>query len=863
MKNRMPVTIAGQSAFPAGGACFAVRFLFATIMLFALPISAHVQEISSGADYRSMLDELHRDPTRPSQMSAAPHLSLQAPEGLETRDEGSTLSFETNLWRLEVAKEAWSLALTNKQTGKTWRLAREDGAAGGISWTQTRDGAVSQRLGRILSVEQHQNSWQLQVEVEGATPAAIEIAPMPAGMIRLSIRAPQALAGSRLNLSIVGRGPYFGLGERFDREKLDGLRTVLQPEDWLGKPGHNWTYIPVPFVLTPMGFGLFLDTAEKTSFNFEQASRGKFSIEAANASADLYLFAGEPKQMIAGYTSLTGRTPLPPPWAFGVWICSYQGPDKVLDDARRIRQDNLPVSAIWTYDVMDRGDIMGWPLWWTGYYPNPRQFTDQLHGMGFKSLTYVHSYLRSVLDPYNLPNPAYEDGVRNGLLVTNAHGKPTGPAFEQFTDGNIDFTSAASVDWWEAKIRNILVDDNFDGWMEDYGEWVNQTDRFAAGVTGAKMANLNSLFYHKLTYQIAQKAKPDSVEFVRSGYAGSQGYTTVVWGGDQFPNWSEDYGLPSVIRAGITAGISGFAVWAPDIAENGHDRELWTRWVEFGAQTSVMRNHRWDEPEGAINFWRDPDTIRVFRKYAQLHTALFPYLYTFAKDVAGSGLPVMRHPMLEYPNDPNTYDCNEEYLLGDKLLVAPVYKQGARTRTLYLPAGNWTDYWTGKQFAGQRTVTVPAPLEQIPIFVQSGSILPFISPDTETLAADLASTRYRTLGNELTWRVYPSVDAYSSSFRLYDGSEARVTGSSERVEISVQHSSLARQYEIVLPVARAPRAVTIGNKPVPEFTRSETQCESAGWRMDAQEHTLHVMVRASDFSLVVEEWAGSGMRRAR
>ncbi len=224
------------------------------------------------------------------------------------------------------------------------------------------------------------------------------------------------------------------------------------------------------------------------------------------------------------------------------------------------------------------------------------------------------------------------------------------------------------------------------------------------------------------------------MEFSRSGYAGSQAYTPVVWGGDQFPNWTTDYGLPSVVRAGITAGLSGFAVWGPDIAANGHSRELWTRWVEFGALTPVMRNHLWDKPQNAMNLWHDPEATTFFREYARLHISLFPYFYTYAKDAEKTGLPIMRHLLFADPADPHTWIADDQYLLGDKMLVAPVINEGAVSRSVYLPAGAWTNYWTGKVIDGGRTVTVPAPLDQIPIFVRAGSILPFISQNTETLA---------------------------------------------------------------------------------------------------------------------------------
>ncbi|MGI8770050.1 MAG: glycoside hydrolase family 31 protein [Acidobacteriaceae bacterium] len=813
-----------------------------------------------------MLDQLHHEQTLPSSLGTGTLLEAVGPSAhLHVEDTKNALRVESETWRLEVTKNRWAMTLTNKQTGLTWQLLDQDPEyqgpehqgpePGGITWIQGTDAQKPSTLrpSTVQDVERHGNTWQMRIKIEGSTKTAgLAITVISPTVIRLSIQGAELGDDARLKLNFKGGGPFFGLGERFAEAKLDGLKTTLRPEDFLGQPGHNWTYIPVPLLYTPRGLGLYLDTGEVSIFDLSHAAQQRFSIQLGHPSVDCYFFVGEgPKQTLKDYTSLTGRTPLPPPWAFGVWICAYQGPEKVLNDARKLRQEGVPVSAIWTFDVMDKGDIMGWPLWWTGYYPHPRQFTDQLHGMGFKVLTYVHPYLRSVLDPYNLPNPSFDTGEQNGLFVLNAHGEPTGPAFEPFKDGNIDFTRPTNVDWWEQKVREILLQDNFDGWMEDYGEWVNDTDRFAAGVTGRKMANLNPLFYHRITYEIARAAKPDVVEFVRSGYAGSQGYTRVVWGGDQFPNWTQDYGLPSVVRAGITAGLSGFGVWAPDIADNGQSKELWTRWTEFGALTPIMRNHMWDKPEHAITLWYDPQTLDTFRSYAKLHVSLFPYLYTYAHEAATTGLPIMRHLMLEWPDDTKTYDADGEYLLGEKILVAPVLEEGASTRSLYLPRGTWTDYWTGNMMDGGRQVTVPAPLQHIPILIRAGSILPLIKPDTQTLAQDLAGSKYSTLTNSLTWRVFPASAPAQDTFTLYDGTVATARQDPSRIDVQVAHSPVTRHYELVLPAARKPSGVTVTGQALTELDDASYRSGKTGWWLDSGSATLHVFFSQNNFEVSI------------
>lgn len=856
MDKYMAVRFANECSIGSGAASRRWALLMSLVVLSALNfpsgLAAQVQGFSASADYGTMLGELHRGPVRPSRIGAGSLLDTnQPPADLKIGETASILTLETGLWRLEVTKKGCGVSLTNKQTGLTWQLADSDQHSDGIFLGQSAKSSEGLKLAEIEHIEQSGDGWRIQVAVVGSTvPAILEITVVARSVIRLSIRPPQIVDNAAMTLHFNGAGPFFGLGERFDRIKLDGLNTVLRPHDTSSQPGHNWTYIPVPFLFTPHGLGLYLDTAAITTFDLSGSEKRKFSIQIDRPTVDCYFFVGTPKDIVEDYTSLTGRTPLSPPWAFGVWICSYQGPQQVLQDARRLRQENIPSSAIWVYDVMGQGDIMGWPLWWTGYYPEPRQLTDTLHAMGFKVLTYVHPYLRSVLYPYNLPDPSFEEGVRSGLMVLDPQGKPVGP-IKPFPDGNIDFTSAANVNWWEQKVQDILLKDNFDGWMEDYGDTINDTDRFAAGVTGQTMANVYPLFYHKITYEIARKAKPDVVEFDRSGYAGSQAYTPVVWGGDQVPNWSEDRGLPSVVRAGITAGLSGFAVWCPDIEDNTHSKELWTRWLEFGALTPVMRNHLWNKPDGAVTLWSDQQNIDTFRQYAGLHISLFPYFYTYAQQAAKSGMPIIRDLLLEFPNDPMTYDLSAEYMLGDKILVAPVVTQGATSRSLYLPQGAWVNYWTGEVMDGARQVTVPSPLQQIPIIVRAGSVLPFISPNTETLVQDSPGSNFQLLTSSLTWRVFPADAPVQDSFTLYDGTVAQANEEPGRIEVRVEHSPAVRHYEVILPESQAPHEILLGGKSIAEMHDSNGQNEKTGWRMDPGSRTLQVFLSAADFDLSV------------
>ena len=208
----------------------------------------------------------------------------------------------------------------------------------------------------------------------------------------------------------------------------------------------------------------------------------------------------------------------------------------------------------------------------------------------------------------------------------------------------------------------------------------------------------------------------------------------------------------------------------------------------------------------------------------------------------------MRHLLLEYPDDAKAYDCDDEYLIGDKMLVAPVIEPAATSRSLYLPQGSWTDYWTGTVLEGGRNITVAAPLRQIPIFVRSGSILPLLSPDTETLAQDLAPGKYRTLSSDLTWRIFGASTPTHSSFILSDGTVADATEDSAQIEIKVQHSANARHNEVMLPATGAPHEVSLAGQRLPQL---DSENKSAGWQMDSAGHTLRIVFEGSNFDLKI------------
>jgi alpha-D-xyloside xylohydrolase len=783
------------------------------LALFVPGLKAQSGTYASSAEYQGMLEELHTPAPSPIYLATGQRPLPDDSLKVKQRNTRTTLTLKTQSMQITIDRQAATLALLNLQTHASWVFSLPDQTAA------------------ITNVTRQQNNWTIPL---GNTTLTLQL--MTAGMARITIARPTpALPQSPQTVHVAGSDPCFGLGERFSQAALSNAHFDVRPADRSGEPGHNWSYVAIPLVYTPTGLGLYADTVFDTNFNFNAAGSA-FDLRIANTPVTLYfLSVPNPKAILEQYTALTGRPENPPLWTFGPWITALQGRDAVLEEAQRIRTEGIPASALWVFDELDEPNNLGWPFWFSSYYGDPRAFNDILHAQGYKVLGYVHPYLRERMIPYPTPSPTYARAVAEKLLVTAIDGLPHGPMFEPVRTGNLDFTNPRSVDWWQEMLTHAARDQAWDGWMEDFGEYVDDSDHLAAG-DGTRLSEVYPLLYHKVTSRIVLALNPNIVSFARSGFVGTQQFP-MLWGGDQSHDWKRDTGLPSVITAGITAGMSAYSTWGPDIISDGYDRELWLRWAEFGALTPVMRDHPWSRPKFSVDLWHDPGTIDLFRRYAILHTSLLPYFATYAAEAHRTGVPILRHLVLEYPEDPRAATAEYQYLLGESLVVAPVIEQGAVTRKLYLPKGDWLNYWTGDHLTGGADVTVPAPLDQIPIFVRAGAILPF-KPEKQT--ATLNWSDPNLLAGPLVWKAYPSKASNTSTFTLPDTTTATLETTPTNLTISGT-SPIERPYEVVITTIAAPATVQLDGRPLP----------SESWTYDPITHQLHATFTAKGFTLVL------------
>lgn len=554
-----------------------------------------------------------------------------------------------------------------------------------------------------------------------------------AGACVLRLHAPSGTAGIRLATRPGER--FVGMGERFGTLDLTGRVLANRVGDGMIH-GEDTSYSPTPFLLSSRGYGLQLDTGADATVDLRAPGTVMIRVAASDAAVDV-LTGPDPATVLTARAALAGRPPVPPAWGLGVWKSLLGGPARVLYDTDRLLAAGVPLDAVWLYDLADPRSGVGWswPVYgpvMPGWYPDPAGLVRALHARGVRVLGY--------LSPFLVPGrPGYDEAAARGFLV----GGPDGRVFtEPWMYGDrrayVDFTNPAATRWWQDRVRDAVGVLGLDGAMQDYGDGAPIAGRYASGEPGTAVHNAYPVLYARAAREAVQSVRPDgTVLFARAGYTGAQADVTGRFTGDQTRDWDPVGGLPAVLPGLLSGSISGWPYWGPDIAgflDGDHlrpaeERELWMRWLQLGAFSPVMRDMlgAQADPLGAQS---DPGTLAAFRGYALLHRALGPTLVALAGQAHTTGLPLMRPLWLEHPADATAWSIDDEYLLGPDLLVAPVTREGVTDRAVYLPAGGWTDYWTGARATGPGWVRVDAPETRIPLFVAAGSTLALPPPAT-------------------------------------------------------------------------------------------------------------------------------------
>ncbi len=503
---------------------------------------------------------------------------------------------------------------------------------------------------------------------------------------------------------------------------------------------------PAAIYLAKTGYVGALDSPSRSVFGM-CAEEDSLRVTADTQSAPFVfrIFDGPtPKQALVRSTKRFGRPRVPPRLAFAPWNDAILGSTKVREFAKFLRDKDIPSSAIW-YEDWRGGHFAGddykleeeWDVDPT-LYPELPTLVSDLHDQGFASFTYFNTFVQKDLN-------IWKETAPNGYLVK----KQDGSIYEfanvkQKPAGLVDLTNPAAKKFVEGKLRaNLSI--GVDGWMGDYGEWLPLDAKLEDGSDPWSSHNL-----YPQQWDEAQRAALDAddlgptaspksrrLTFVRSGWLRSVSLPDVVWAGDQATDMSDDDGLPTVVRMGLGLSIAGVSTYGSDLAgyqvalRKPSDKETFFRWTELGAWSPVMRTHHGTQPLKNWNLASDEETTQHFRKYAILHQQLTPYFELLAKEANETGISIWRHLAVEFPSDPKAWETHDEFMVGPSILVAPVLKKGATSRSVYLPSGEW-HAWGDFAKSGD----VAAPMDAIPVYVRAGSIVPMLPDTVRTVIAE-------------------------------------------------------------------------------------------------------------------------------
>lgn len=507
----------------------------------------------------------------------------------------------------------------------------------------------------------------------------------------------------------------YGLGETFGRLNKVGQTVDLFLRDALGVTSPR-CYKCVPFFLTTRGYGVFLHHSSPITVWAGSLCAANVQVAIEDDFLDYFILVGDPKTVLAGYTGLTGRSVVPPKWTFGYWQSkiSYTSAAETLEVARTLRAHEIPCDVIHLDTHWFAKDWLCDLRFDPQRFPDPKGYFSELAAMGFKVSLWQLPYIPSGSQLYD--DLAAVDGfvkTAGGQVYDNricfAAGKP--PV------GVIDYTNPDAVRVHQRHLRR-LFELGAKVIKTDFGEEAPADGVYHDGTPGWRMHNLYPLLYNRAVAAVTGEATGDPVVWARSAWAGSQRYP-IHWGGDNSPNYAN---MAPQLVGGLSLGLSGFPFWSHDIGGfNGvtSDRLL-IRWMQVGMFLSHSRIHGYG-PRELYRF--EPETVRVCREYIRLRYRLMPYVYGQAIRCVAQSLPMLRALVVEFPRDPNVWNLGDEFLFGDSLLVAPILDEGT-ARRVYLPAGTWTDWWTGRQTAGERWVDVEADLETLPLFVREGAAVP-------------------------------------------------------------------------------------------------------------------------------------------
>ena len=564
----------------------------------------------------------------------------------------------------------------------------------------------------------------------------------------------------------------YGLGERFTAFTKNGQSVAIWNED--GGTSTYQSYKNIPFYISNKGYGVFVNHPEKVEFEIgtEQVTKTAFSVE--GGYLDYYLFNGPSmKEVLERYTDLTGKPSLPAPWTFGLWLSTSfttnYDEETVMSFVDGMLDRGIPLRTF-HFDCFWMKEFH-WTdfVWDSRVFPDPKGMLSRIKAKGLNICVWINPYIAQ-------ESCLFAEGMEKGYFVKRTNGDVWQWDMWQPGMALVDFTNPDACAWYQEKLAGLL-DMGVDCFKTDFGERIPVDGiEYFDHSDAKKMHNYYTYLYNKTVYDILEKkrGKGEAVLFARSATVGGQKFP-VHWGGDC---WSDYESMEESLRGGLSLLMSGFGFWAHDIGgfESTSTPDVYKRWVAFGLLSSHSRLH--GSTSYRVPWAYDEEAVDVVRFFTRLKARLMPYLYKTAIQANKTGVPTMRSMVLEFTEDRTCHYVDKQYMLGDSLLVAPIFNEESLA-DYYLPAGRWTDFFTGEVKEGGRWIQEKHGYLSVPLLVKENSIVAIGAHD------DKPDYDY---GEDAELRIYEPVAGTTVTEIVYgmDGSEEiRISVTTEEGKISV------------------------------------------------------------------------------
>lgn len=596
----------------------------------------------------------------------------------------------------------------------------------------------------------------------GSDPIAYEMAFSPAdrGRLRFVVKTERPYDRLYLTYASAPGQRFYGFGVQYTHFDLKGHEVpIFIQEQGIGRGeqpitiGADWradaggtpytSYASVPHYVTSDLRSLFLENYEYSVFDLRDEDRVRIGLFSNRMTGQIP--AGDtPAELIEQYTDYSGRMRPLPTWILSGAVVGLQGGTRrVTDVSEKLDVLGTPVSAYWLQDwVGQRQTSFGTQLWWNWelderHYPNWDGLEERLAQRDIRLMTYVSPFLGDDIEEKgNHRRNLFEEARRNGYLVEKPGGGPYLVRNSDFSAGLVDLSNPAARTWIKGVIEDEVIGNGASGWMADYAEGLPYDAVLRSGESAAAYHNRYAEEWAEVNREAIREAgrEDDAVFFNRSGYTRSPAHSTLFWLGDQLVSWDEHDGIKSAVTGLLSSGLSGYSLQHSDIGgytaidnpilKYHRSKELLMRWTELAAFTVVFRTHEGNRPEVNHQIYSDDETLRHFDRFARVYAAWEPYRARLVREAAETGLPVVRHPFVHYPKDPEVRSLEYQFMVGRDFVVAPVLDPGVDELEVYLPRGRWVHLWSGEEHGSRRKgvrATVAAPIGEPPVFYRKGS----------------------------------------------------------------------------------------------------------------------------------------------